>query len=55
MGMKEKFNREFKKEITNTFLKTVSAYSNYNDGQIIFGIDDNGDLVGIWPCRRWMP
>jgi ATP-dependent DNA helicase RecG len=47
MGMKEKFNLEFKKEITKTFLKTVSAYSNYNDGQIIFGIDDNGDLVGM--------
>lgn len=47
MGMKEKFNLEFKKEVTKTFLKTVSAYSNYNDGQIIFGIDDNGDLVGI--------
>jgi len=47
MGMKEKFNLEFKKEITRTFLKTVSAYSNYNDGQIIFGIDDNGELVGI--------
>ena len=47
MGMKEKFNLEFKKEITKTFLKTVSAYSNYSDGQIIFGTDDNGDLVGI--------
>lgn len=47
MGMKEKFNLELKKEITKTFLKTVSAYSNYNDGQIIFGRDDNGDLVGI--------
>lgn len=47
MGMKEKFNLEFKKEITKTFLKTVSAYSNYNDGQIIFGIDNNGDLVGM--------
>lgn len=47
MEIKEKFNLEFKKEITKTFLKTVSAYSNYNEGQIIFGIDDNGDLVGM--------
>lgn len=47
MEMREKFNLEFKKEITKSFLKTVSAYSNYNDGQIIFGIDDNGNLVGI--------
>jgi ATP-dependent DNA helicase RecG len=47
MGIKEKFNLEIKKEVTKTFLKTVSAYANYNDGEIIFGIDDNGDLAGI--------
>ncbi|MGB4439240.1 MAG: RNA-binding domain-containing protein [Sedimentibacter sp.] len=45
--MKEKFNLELKEEITKGFLKTVSAFSNYNNGQIIFGIDNNGDLVGI--------
>lgn len=47
MGIKEKYNLELKKSITKTFLKTVSAYSNYNNGQIIFGIDDNGNLVGV--------
>lgn len=47
MEIKEKFNIEMKKEVTKTFLKTVSAYANYNDGEIIFGIDDNGYLVGI--------
>lgn len=40
-------NSEFKKETTNSYLKIVSAYANYNDGQIIFGIDDNGKTVGI--------
>ncbi|NLN48293.1 MAG: AAA family ATPase [Clostridiales bacterium] len=47
MGAKEKYNREFKVEVSRSFLKTVSAYANYNDGEIIFGIDDNGDLAGI--------
>ena len=47
MDDKEKYNLEFKVEITRTFLKTVSAYANYNDGEIIFGVDDNGDPVGI--------
>lgn len=38
---------EFKQDITNTFLKTVSAFANYGGGEIKFGIDDNGKVVGI--------
>lgn len=45
--MKESKTLEYKAEITNTFLKTVSAYANYNSGSIIFGIDDNGRAVSI--------
>lgn len=44
---KEKYNLEFKVEVSKTFLKTVSAYANYNDGVIMFGVDDDGDLIGI--------
>lgn len=47
METKEKYNLEFKVEVTKTFLKTVSAYANYNDGVIIFGVDDDGDLIGL--------
>ena len=47
MRTKESYNLEFKEEVSKTFLKTVSAYANYNDGEIIFGIDDNGNLLGI--------
>lgn len=47
MERKEKFNLELKENVSRTFLKTVSAYANYNDGRIIFGIDDEGNLVGI--------
>ena len=36
-----------KETITNTFLKTVSAFSNYDGGIIIFGIDDEGVIKGL--------
>ena len=45
--MKENRKLEYKEKVTNTFLKTVSAFSNYYGGQVIFGINDNGDVVGI--------
>lgn len=38
---------EFKSEISNTFLKTVSAFANYDGGRIFFGYDDNGKAVGL--------
>lgn len=45
--MKENRNLEFKEEITNTFLKTVSAFSNYDGGTILFGVNDSGEAVGL--------
>ncbi|MGD9474910.1 MAG: RNA-binding domain-containing protein [Eubacteriaceae bacterium] len=45
--MRESKTLEFKRAVSNTFLKTVSAYANYRTGQIKFGIDDNGITVGI--------
>ena len=45
--MKESKELELKSTITNTFLKTVSAFSNYNPGKIIFGVDDNGKIIGL--------
>ena len=45
--MKENKKLEFKADITNTFLKTVSAFSNYDGGQIIFGVTDDGDIIGF--------
>lgn len=45
--MKENRHFEAKERITNTFLKTVSAYANYGDGIIQFGISDDGNIVGI--------
>ena len=45
--MKESRELELKSTITNNFLKTVSAFSNYNSGKIIFGVDDNGKIIGL--------
>jgi len=45
--MKEMKNLEYKEGITNTFIKTVSAYSNYGSGEIVFGVKDSGEVVGI--------
>lgn len=40
------------KAITNTFFKTVSAFSNYDGGVILFGIDDNGKVKGITDVKQ---
>ena len=45
--MRETRILEFKETITNTFLKTVSAFANYNGGTILFGVDDNGNVKGV--------
>lgn len=45
--MRENRTLEFKSDISNTFLKTVSAYSNFGTGEIIFGVSDDGTVCGI--------
>jgi len=45
--MRESRTLEYKRSISNTFLKTVSAYANYGTGEIRFGIDDQGHVFGI--------
>jgi len=45
--MRESRTLEYKRSITHTYLKTVSAYANYGTGEIKFGIDNNGEAVGI--------
>ena len=45
--MKESRILEFKQDISNTFLKTVSAFANFGKGAILFGVDDNGNAIGI--------
>lgn len=50
--MRETRTLEFKESITNTFLKTVSAFSNYDGGVILFGIDDNGNVKGLLDARQ---
>ncbi|MGX7072529.1 RNA-binding domain-containing protein [Helcococcus kunzii] len=45
--MRETYNLEFKEKISNTFLKTVTAYANYDGGKIIFGVSDTGEVIGL--------
>lgn len=45
--MRENRSLEFKSDITNSFLKTVSAYANFRDGVILFGVSDAGVPLGL--------
>lgn len=45
--MKENRTTEYKSDVSNSFLKTVSAFANFNDGKIIFGITDQGNICGV--------
>lgn len=45
--MRESKNLEFKEMVSGTYLKTVSAFANYGDGEILFGVSDDGEAVGL--------
>lgn len=45
--MKENRFLEFKSEVSNSFLKTVSAFSNIGTGIIKFGYNNDGSICGI--------
>ena len=47
IDMRETRILEFNEAITNTFLKTVSAFSNYDGGTILFGVDDDENIKGL--------
>lgn len=50
--MQENRHLEYKESVkSSTWLKTVSAYANYEGGTIIFGITDAGEAVGIANAR----
>lgn len=44
---RETDNREFKQQVSDSFLKTVSAFANGAGGQIFFGVTDEGERVGL--------
>lgn len=47
MVIRETPSIEYKESITPTFLKTVSAFANYGTGRIVFGVDNDGNDVGL--------
>lgn len=52
MDARETYNLEFKAKISDSFLKTVSAFANYNNGEIIFGVDDNGNSLNLGQLKE---
>jgi ATP-dependent DNA helicase RecG len=38
---------EVKEKLTDNFLKTVSAFANYRMGRIVFGVADDGTVLGV--------
>lgn len=44
---KESSKIELKRELTDSFLNTVSAFANYDGGKIVFGVSENGSIEGI--------
>ncbi len=47
MMYKESKTVELKEKYSKTILKTISAFSNYQDGKIYIGINDLGEIVGV--------
>lgn len=45
--MRESKTLEFKSSVSAPFLKTVSAFANYDGGTILFGVNDAGDSIGL--------
>ena len=45
--MRESKTVEFKESVSNSFLKTVSAFANYGGGTVYFGVADDGATVGL--------
>ena len=49
--MKESRTIEWKESVSNSFLKTVSAFANYGSGSIVFGVADDGSVKGLADTR----
>lgn len=48
INFSESRQRELKREYTDTILKTVSAFANYDGGQIVIGVDEtNKELINL--------
>lgn len=47
MALLESNDRELKASVSESFLKTVSAFANYGTGSIIFGMADDGTVQGL--------
>ena len=54
MAFIENDNMEFKREYTQDIKKEIVAFSNTQDGTIIIGIEDNGNVIGVSDADKVM-
>ena len=54
MKNKENDNLEFKREYTQNIRKEIVAFANSQGGTIIIGIEDDGNVVGVFDADRTM-
>ncbi len=47
MVLHENPKLEYKRDLSKRYLKTVSAFANYDGGKIIFGVDNDGHVIGL--------
>jgi ATP-dependent DNA helicase RecG len=43
----ESNNLELKESYTRSYIKTVCAFANERDGRVIFGVNDEGEVIGL--------
>lgn len=50
----ESITFEFKEQLTDSFYKSISAFSNTKGGIILLGVDNKGDIVGVESTNEFM-
>ena len=44
---RESKSLELKRDLVDSFLKSVSAFANFGTGKVIFGVSDDGTVTGV--------
>lgn len=48
----ENEKREYKESWKDEYLKTIAAFANSYGGELIIGVNDKGELVGVSDCKK---
>ena len=52
--MAEKQNIEYKSGWRDEYLKWICGFANAAGGKIYLGIEDNGEVIGVWDSKKLM-